>query len=78
MVKDPGREKKRERKGVLGDAEILEPAFLYKHVILKEGTRTCSLRKKNKTDCLLKDLKVIEKQNGKEGKRRTKQKACES
>lgn len=45
MVKDLAREK-RKRKGVLGDAAILEPAFLNKHVILKEGTRTCSLRKK--------------------------------
>lgn len=62
---------------MLGDAEILEPAFLHKHVILKEDTRTCSLKKK-KADCLLKDLKVIENQSGKEGKRRTKQKACES
>lgn len=71
MVKDLAREK-RKRKGVLGDAAILEPAFLNKHVILKEGTRTCSLRKKKTTDCLLKDLKVIEKQSGKKGKRRTK------
>lgn len=30
------------------------------------------LKKKKKTDCLLKDLKVIEKQSGKKGKRRTK------
>lgn len=59
-----------------GDGEILEPAFQYKHVILKEGTRTCGLRKKKRL--LVKDLKVIEKQSGKEGKRRTKLKACES
>lgn len=33
------KERKERERGVLKDAEILEPAFPYKHVTLKEGLR---------------------------------------
>lgn len=51
MVKERKGKREKKRKEALGDAEILEPAFLYKRVILKEGTRTCSLRKKKQIAC---------------------------